>query len=188
MNSRERRLPPGQHAVARPRRVDIGSQPVFDPATWQFTVCGLVENALRLSWPEFTELPIARVQADLHCVEGWSVLDLVWEGPRLRQLLDAALPSPQASFVYVSCADGYSTSLPLEVAMREDVILARLRNGQPIPHDEGGPIQLIVPDLYAYKWARWVRSVEVLAQERLGYWESRGYSNSANVWREERRA
>jgi len=112
----------------------------------------------------------------------------VWEGTRVLELLQRARVVAEARFVYVACADGYSTSLPVKTVSRRDVILARLRNSEPLPADEGGPIQLIVPGLYAYKWARWVRSLELLADDCLGYWETRGYSNTADVWREERRA
>jgi len=168
--------------------VDIGPRPAFDPDSWQFVVAGLVEHEVRLTWQEFVDLPAVRVQADLHCVEGWSVVGLEWEGPRVRDLLAQARPVEETRFIFVSSADGYSTSLPLEVALREDVVIARLRNGQPIPDGEGGPLQLVVPGLYAYKWARWVQMIDVLAEDRVGYWEAQGYSNTADVWQNDRRA
>lgn len=188
MAERNRKLPPGQRIVPRPRELDIGVRPAFDPDTWDFQVMGLVSQPVRLTWAEFSALPAVRVQADLHCVEGWSVVDLVWEGVRVRDLVDRAGPLPEARFAYFACADGYSTSLPLSLARADNVILATSCNDTPIRDRDGGPIQLVVPDRYGYKWARWVRSIELLAEDRLGYWESRGYSNTADVWRNDRRA
>ncbi|MCD6352429.1 MAG: molybdopterin-dependent oxidoreductase [Armatimonadetes bacterium] len=188
MSDRERRLPPGQRPVPRQRDVAIGPKPPFDPAAWDLQVVGLVRQPQQWTWQQFAGMPRVSVQADLHCVEGWSVLDLVWEGPLLRDLLAAAQPLDEARYLFVSCADGYTTSLPLDVASRDDVILAWLCNGEPLPDYEGGPVQLIVPGVYAYKWARWVRQFELMAEDRLGYWEERGYSNTADVWKNDRRA
>ena len=181
-------LPPGQRPVPRGRDVHIGLKPQFDPDTWDLMITGLVAQPMRLRWHEFVALPAVQVAADLHCVEGWSVVGLTWEGPRLRDVIDKAAPQPEARYAYFICGDGYATSLPIEVAMAEDVILARLRNGEPIPADEGGPIQLIVPNRYGYKWARWVRGIALLARDYLGYWEQRGYSNTADVWKNDRLA
>ena len=188
MSGQQRKLPPGQRAVDKPRSVHIGPQPAFDPAAWTLSVTGLVRAPVELTWQEFCELPVVEVQADLHCVEGWSVVDLVWVGPTVASVINRAGPLPEAAFAYFSCADGYSTSLPLSVAMADNVIFARLCNGEEIPDTEGGPIQLIVPDRYGYKWARWVRGIELLATDRLGYWEQRGYSNTADVWKNDRRS
>ncbi len=188
MSSREKKLPPGQRIVEKEREVDLGIRPPFDPQTWQLCVRGLVKQEIKLTWDEFLKLPTVTVQADLHCVEGWSVVDILWEGPRVASVIEMAGPREEARFVYFECADGYSTSIPLQLAMSEGVILARLRNGQEIPAERGGPIQLVVPDRYGYKWARWVRQIELLAEDRLGYWEQRGYSNTADVWKNDRRA
>lgn len=170
------------------RRQGLRPRPVFDPDSWQFVIGGLVENEVRLTWHEFVDLPAARVQAEQPRAEGRSVVGIEWEGPRVGDLLGQACPVEEGRFVFVSCAGGYSMTLPLELALWDDVVIARLRDGQPIPDDEGGPLQLVVPGVYAGKWVRWVQMIEVLAEDRLGYWECRRYSKATDVWQSGRRA
>ncbi|MGD2175827.1 MAG: molybdopterin-dependent oxidoreductase [Candidatus Brocadiaceae bacterium] len=186
--SRDDPLPPGQHAVAELRVINLGIQPAFDPDTWRLEVAGLVETPLQLSWQDFLDLPqVERVSA-FHCVEGWSVLKCRWEGVLFGTLMEAAAVKPDARFVCVESRDDYSTNMPLEVAMDDDVLLARRLNGEPLPQAYGGPLRLIVPKRYAYKSAKWVRRIELLRDDRLGYWELRGYSNTADPWTNDRGA
>jgi DMSO/TMAO reductase YedYZ molybdopterin-dependent catalytic subunit len=185
MPDNPRPMPPGQ-TPGWGHRCDLGIHPPFDPATWDLRVEGLVANPLRLTWPDFLALPRTRRTTDLHCVEGWTIPDVDCEGVLVADVVRAAAPTPEARFVFLSSADGYSTSLPADRA--PDVLFATAFNGAPIADIDGGPIQLVVPDLYAYKWAKWVRVIEFLAEDRLGYWEERGYSNTADVWTNDRRA
>ncbi len=182
------RLPPRQRAVAELRVIDLGVQPAFDPDTWRLEVGGLVRTELRLSWQEYLDLPRVRRVADFHCVEGWSVLECRWEGVLLGAIAEAAKPQPDAHFVYVESEDGYSTNMPLDVAMDDDVLLADRLNGEPLPEKFGGPVRLVVPKKYAYKSAKWVRRIEFISEDRPGYWELRGYSNTADPWTNDRLA
>ena len=180
------RLPPQQSAVAEPQVIDLGVRPSFDPDTWRFEVTGLVESELRLVWQEFRELPCGERLRDFHCVEGWTVPDCRWEGVLLRALIETAKPKPDARFVFVECEDGYSTNMPLDVATDDDVLLAYRLNGAALPQQYGGPLRLVVPKKYAYKSAKWLRRIELLPEDRLGYWEQRGYSNTADPWTNDR--
>ena len=180
------RLPPGQRTVPELRYISLGVQPAFDPEKWHLEVGGLVETPLRFSWQQYLELPRVESVSDFHCVEGWTVPDCRWEGVLFCTLAQKAGAKPDAQFVYVECEDGYTTNMPLDVAMDEDVLLADGLNGETLPERYGGPVRLIVPKKYAYKSAKWVRRIEFVPGDRLGYWEQRGYSNTADPWTEDR--
>ena len=186
------RLPPGQRAVSSilgwgtDHPGIVKDLPRIDRDDWSLTVDGEVENALELDWEGFMALPQAESVSDFHCVEGWSVLDQRWEGVLFRTLVERAKPKVKARFVWFECHDGYTTSLPLERLMDEDVIIAHRLNGEDLPQSLGGPVRLIVPKLYAYKSPMWFRRMTFMEGDRLGYWESGFYSNEADVWRESR--
>jgi len=182
------KLPPGQRAIAETRKINLGHNPPFDPESWNLEVTGLVETPLKLSWDEFRGRVDYRGKSDLHCVEGWSVLDIEWEGVRLSTLLEQAGVKPEARFVFVESDDGYSTSFPLSDADEADVALVIKQNGEWLTPDEGRPVRLVVPHRYAYKAAKFVRRIVLVAEDRPGYWETRGYHNEADPWKEQRKA
>jgi len=181
-----RRLPPGQRNVRKWPRLDLGIVPRFDPKAWEFRVDGEVDAPLRLSYDEFLALPKATVTSDFHCVTGWTTYDNAWEGVRIQELANRARTRPIARFATFTCGDGYTTSHPLKVLYDADVMMAYRWDGNPLPLEHGGPVRLLVPKRYAYKSAKWVRQVTFTADEELGYWEVRGYSNTADPWTEDR--
>ncbi len=180
------RLPPGQYVTAKWPVLHVGPVPRFDPKTWDFRIFGLVEQALRLTWEEFNALPRVRCASDIHCVTTWSKYDNTWEGVSTREVLRRVRVKPEARFVMAHAESGYTANLPLDAFLAEDALLATHHNGQPLEPEHGYPLRLVVPKLYFWKSAKWVRGIEFMAQDRAGFWEERGYSNSANPWKEER--
>jgi methionine sulfoxide reductase catalytic subunit len=160
----------------------VEPMPTFDARTWDFTVGGLVERPLRLTWEQFQELPRTVQTSHFHCVTGWSVYNLQWEGVRLSDLLAKAGVKPEAKHVKFYSGDGvYTDSIPLDVAMMADVMVPFLMNGSPLPTPLGGPVRLIIPDMYAYKSVKWLQAIELIGHEHIGYWEERGYPTDAWV-------
>ena len=180
------RIPPGQRLTDKFPVLHYGSIPLFDRATWDLKIFGLVEEPLTLSYDQFLELPATRIVADIHCVTTWSKLDTIWEGVLFRELMDSVQVDPEARFVMVHCEQGFTTSVPREVLMDDDVLLAYRYDDQPLAPEHGYPLRLVVPKKYFWKSAKWVRGLELMAQDRLGFWEVRGYHNSADPWKEER--
>ena len=180
------RLPPGQRLTEDFPVLHMGRVPPFDEGTWDFVVEGLVEEPLRLTWPQFEALPRAVSVSDFHCVTGWSRFDNRWEGVLFQTIADRVCPRPDARFVTAFAESGYTTSLPLAEFMAEDVVLAYAHDGQPLRPEHGGPLRLVVPRTYAYKSVKWLRGLRFTQEQELGYWEQRGYSNSADPWKEER--
>ncbi len=180
------RIPPGQYVSQKWPVLHVGPVPPFDPGRWDLKVFGLVEEELVLGWEEFSRLPRKKVLADFHCVTRFSVLNNLWEGVSSRTLLELARPKATARHVLVWAEYGYSANLTLEDFLRDDVLFALRRNGEPLSPEHGGPVRLVVPHLYAWKSVKWVRGVEVLEEEVLGYWEARGYHRRGDPWAEER--
>jgi DMSO/TMAO reductase YedYZ molybdopterin-dependent catalytic subunit len=182
------REPPGQNLLdlAEWPVLDIGRTPQVDTARWRLTVDGAVATPLSLSWSELLALPQADEPQDFHCVTGWSVLDMAFRGVRLETVAALARPLAEATHVMCHAADGYSTNLPLEEALKPGVLLAHTLQGRPLPTEHGGPIRMVVPELWAWKGAKWIDRLELLTQDRRGYWEIRGYSNTAHPWRDDR--
>jgi len=180
------RLPPGQWVTERWPVLHYGLVPEVDLDTWDFQVFGLVEEPLRLTYAQFMALPKVQVKADIHCVTRWTLLDSVWEGVAFQELMKLIKPRPEARFVLVHCEYGFTTNLPLDVLLDDDVLFATKRNGEEITPDHGWPLRLLVPKKYFWKSAKWVRGLEFLAQDRLGFWEQAGYHNNAGPWKEER--
>ncbi len=185
-------LPPGQSPI--PKILRWGSDhpgitvnlPNVPRESWRLDVDGEVERPLSLGWADLLALPQSESTSDFHCVEGWSVLNQKWSGVRFRDLQEAAGARPSARFALLSCADGYTTSLPLTELQGVDIILAHTLGGKDLPWDLGGPLRLIVPQKYAYKSAMWVRRVTLSSEDRLGFWERGYYSNTADVWSDDR--
>ena len=180
------RLPPGQHLVKNWPVLDLGQQPAISTDTWRLEVRGLVDTQLTLKWSEFQALEQSRKVSDIHCVTTWSRYDNEWKGVSARDLLDLAMPKPEATHVMLTSYDGYTTNLPLEDFASEDAILATHWQGEPITRDHGGPMRLVVPHLYFWKSAKWLRRIELMAGDRPGFWEQNGYHMYADPWKEQR--
>jgi DMSO/TMAO reductase YedYZ molybdopterin-dependent catalytic subunit len=182
------RIPPGQRVTEKFPVLHYGSVPRFDRQTWDLRVFGLVGKPLTLSYDQVLELPSTRIVADIHCVTSWSKLDTVWEGVLFRDFWELVRAQPEGGFVMVHCEQGFTTNLPLEVLLDDDVLLAYRYDDAPLAPEHGYPLRLVVPQRYFWKSAKWVRGLELMAQDRLGFWEVRGYHNNADPWKEERYA
>jgi DMSO/TMAO reductase YedYZ molybdopterin-dependent catalytic subunit len=180
------RVPPGQNEFDALEVLDLGEQPVIPLERWKLTVDGAVATPLALAWPDLLALPQVEDVSDFHCVTGWSAFDLRWGGVRLSTLLALARPTADATHLMLHGRDGYSANLPLEEALKDDVLVAHRLGGAPLPREHGGPARVVVPQLWAWKGAKWLSRVEVLTHDRRGYWEIRGYSNTAWPWRDDR--
>jgi DMSO/TMAO reductase YedYZ molybdopterin-dependent catalytic subunit len=180
------KLPVGQTPTKGWPVLDLGRVPNLPLSKWELIVDGAVEQPVRLSWKDFEALPQVKDVSDFHCVTTWSKFEVPWEGVQLATVIALARPTAQATHVMTYAYDGYTTNLPLEEALKDDVLLVHTAEGKPLPVEHGGPVRIITPQLYAWKGAKWVRRIELLTQDRLGYWELRGYSNSAHPWRNDR--
>ncbi|HEV3114563.1 MAG TPA: sulfite oxidase-like oxidoreductase [Candidatus Binataceae bacterium] len=180
------RVPPGQYLTTKFPVLTYGPVPKFNPQTWDFRMLGEVAQPLRFTYQEFQALPRAKMVADFHCVTTWSRLDNVWEGVMVKDLMKLAGLKPAARFVLIHCDAGYTTNLPLQYFLDDDVMLAYRHDGQDLAPDHGFPLRLVVPKLYAWKSAKWVRAIEFLTEDIRGFWEVRGYHNRADPWLEER--
>lgn len=184
---REQRIPPGQSRTRKWPVLHYGRVPVVETDRWQLDVRGLVSRPFSLDWDEFQSLPRVRVFADFHCVTQWSRLGNIWEGVSLRVLLERAGPLPEARFAIVTgYDDGWTTNLPLADLAADDVLVADRHDGVPLDADHGGPARLMVPLLYAWKSAKWIRAIELVSEDQLGYWEQLGYHRRGDPWAEER--
>ena len=180
------RVPVGQTVTQGWPVLDLGRQPEVKLSQWELIVDGAVEEPLKLSWKQFMELPQHKDVSDFHCVTTWSKLDVPWEGVQLSTVLALARPKPEASHLTTHAYDGYTTNLPLEEALKDDVLLVHTAEGKPLPLGHGGPVRIITPQLYAWKGAKWLHRIEILTRDRPGYWELRGYSNTAHPWQNDR--
>jgi len=184
--ARQGRVPPGQHIVGGFPVLHYGNIPRFDRATWDFRIWGLVEGEKRWTFDQFRALPTKEIVADIHCVTRWTKLDTRWEGISTRELLSHVGVKPEARYVLVHAEQNFTTNLPLEDFLREENLFAWLYDGNELAPEHGGPLRLVVPSLYFWKSAKWVRGVELLAEDRSGFWESYGYHNRGDPWKEER--
>ena len=182
----DQRLPAGQYLVTGFPVLSYGPTPRFNPAKWDFSLIGLVEQPVRLTWEEFRKLPVSKQVSDFHCVTTWSRYDNHWEGVRVADVMKLVKLQPEAKFVFVRCDGGYTTNLPLEEFLDDDVMLAYRHDGKELEPDHGWPLRLVAPKLYGWKSAKWVRAIEFLARDRRGFWEVRGYHNHGDPWAEER--
>ncbi|WP_129115855.1 sulfite oxidase-like oxidoreductase [Halegenticoccus tardaugens] len=180
------RLPPGQRETSAFPVLSKSGTPSWEPDEWRFDAWGAVENDLELSWEEFQDLPSETQIQDFHCVTGWSKFDCEFTGVAFPTIAERAGVRDDAVHVMFHATDGYTTNLPLDACMRDDVLFVYEYEGDPLPADHGGPLRVVTPHRYAYKGAKWVDGVEFLTEPERGYWELRGYSNTANPWNEER--
>lgn len=180
------KLPPGQYETKKWPVLDLGRKPEVATADWRLAVTGVCDNPLELSWERFMALEQVEDVSDFHCVTTWSRFDVPWKGVRLADVVALADPHDNAAFLFFESYDGYTTNLPMEEALKPDVLLVHEADGAPLSREHGGPVRVITPQLYAWKGAKWIRKIELLASDRLGFWEERGYSNTAHPWREDR--
>jgi DMSO/TMAO reductase YedYZ molybdopterin-dependent catalytic subunit len=191
-SKQQKKLPPDQQATDRILRWGTdhpgitSTNPQIRLETYTLTVDGEVENPVKLSWNDFIQLPKTVSVSDFHCVEGWSVLDCKWEGVRIRDIEKLVKPRDVAKAVTFECADNYTTSLFREELAGDDVLLVYKLNDEVLDEGLGFPVRLIVPSKYAYKSALWVVRLRFTRGKELGFWERRGYSDSADVWKNDR--
>jgi DMSO/TMAO reductase YedYZ molybdopterin-dependent catalytic subunit len=180
------RLPPGQSLTLKWPVLHEGTVPSFDPRNWDFRVAGLVERPVRLTWDEFSHLPMTEVVADMHCVTRWSRFDVRWGGVAFSEVMKRIALKPAAKYVMVLAEQGYTSNVPLEDLLRPTTIFALRHNGELLPVEHGYPVRLVVPHLYAWKSVKWVRGMEFTAQDAPGFWEQNGYNMYGDPFREQR--
>jgi DMSO/TMAO reductase YedYZ molybdopterin-dependent catalytic subunit len=185
--------PPGQHLVTNWPVLDLGDQPEIEPSAWRLEICGEVEEPVVLSFSDLMTLPQLELSADFHCVTTWSRLDMLWSGVSFATLCELVVPTTEAAFVLTTGSDRepcggtpYTTNLPLGKALAPDVMLAHSADGESLSREHGGPVRMIAPRLYAWKGSKWIERIEFSALDQPGFWEQRGYSNTAEPWHEDR--
>ena len=183
---RNERIPPGQVRTTKWPVLHAGVVPDVDLKTWSFRIAGLVDEEWICSYEEFMSLPTVKVKSDFHCVTQWSRLDNLWEGVSTRELLSKVLVKPEAKFVLAYAEHGWTTNMPLEEFLREDCLFAYKHDGVPLELDHGYPLRLVVPRLYAWKSAKWVRGIYLLEEDEPGFWEEGGYHMFGDPWKEQR--
>ncbi|RUP00431.1 sulfite oxidase-like oxidoreductase [Hyphomicrobium sp.] len=180
------RLPPGQHLVRDWPVLDLGEQPEIALDKWELVVDGAVEHPVRLDWAQFHDQPQSQKTSDIHCVTTWSRYDNRWGGVATQDILDRVMPKADAHFVILHSYDRYTTNITLEDFASEDAIVAHSWEGQPLSREHGGPVRLIVPHLYLWKSAKWLKRIEFASRDAPGFWEVNGYHNRADPWKEQR--
>jgi len=182
-------VPVDQHVVQNWPVLDLGDMPDVPLAEWRLEVAGLVENPVTLTWDDFLKLPQVEDVSDFHCVTSWSRLGNHWVGVKFNTIAELAVPREGAAWVLCTGYDrdglsgeSYTTNLPLSRAIEDDVLLVHTWEGKPLPREHGGPCRMITPRLYAWKGTKWIRRIEFLDRNRRGFWERRGYSDTAEPW------
>ncbi len=183
---RSGRLPPGQSLTQRFPVLTYGPIPKFNEATWDLRVFGAVDNEMRWTWQDFQKLPTVQVTVDIHCVTRWSKFDMLWEGVQFSEFVKLFGVKPEAKHVIAHCDYGYTTNVPLEDMMRQNVLLAYKVDGQLLEPDHGFPVRTLVPHLYFWKSAKFLRALEFSPVDKPGFWENAGYHNYGDPFREER--
>ncbi|HEY8209762.1 MAG TPA: sulfite oxidase-like oxidoreductase [Myxococcaceae bacterium] len=176
------KVPTGQYETDGWPVLDLGQHPKVATAGWSLRVDGAVERPVTLCWEDFMALPQVDDVSDFHCVTTWSRMDVPWRGVAFSTLAALAGPLPSATHVLAHAYDGYTTNLPIEEALKDDVLLVHTSDGGPLPREHGGPVRMITPQLYAWKGAKWIKQITFSADDRPGFWEVRGYSNTAYPW------
>lgn len=180
------RLPPGQRLVTDWPVLDLGAEPHVTPEKFRLDVDGVVENKLSLRLDEFMALPQTESVSDMHCVTQWSRYDNHWKGVSAKDLLAIVQPKPDAKFIIFHSYDGYTTNIRLDQFDQPDVFLVHEWEGKPITRAHGGPVRMLVPRLYLWKSAKWLRRIQFTISDHPGFWEVRGYHNNGDPWLEER--
>lgn len=187
------KLPVGQRVSSDWPVLDLGHHPEISQDEWRLDIDGLVCQPMSLSWEDFMALDQVEEVSDFHCVTSWSHMDNRWQGVRFRSLAELVCPKAKAAFVFVEGYDRqpgseipYTTCLPLESALEEDVLLVHSWNDAPLTREHGGPCRMVTPRLYAWKGAKWIRRISFLSEDKPGFWEERGYSKAADPWLNDR--
>jgi len=180
------RLPPGQSLTSKWPVLTYGETPLPEIKDWRFRIFGQVAKERILSWDEFMALPKVERTSDIHCVTRWSRFSNRWEGVLASELVKLADPDPTSRFVMVHGYGDYTTNLPLEDLLEDDVLFAFKHDGAPLDPEHGGPLRLVVPRLYFWKSAKWANGLEFMERDRAGFWERNGYHRHGDPWTEER--
>ena len=182
------RLPPGQYLTEKWPVLHAGSAAKYpaDLAGWDFTVSGEVDTPLTLTWEQLSDLPRVEVTQDIHCVTRWSRFDTTFAGVPWAALGELAGQRPTARFAIAQAEAGFTANVPIEFLEREGAMLATHADGEPLSRDHGWPLRLIVPGKYFWKSAKWLRGLELTAEDHPGFWERYGYHNDADPFKEER--
>jgi DMSO/TMAO reductase YedYZ molybdopterin-dependent catalytic subunit len=180
----EARIPPGQHVVDDFPVLTAGATPRVRPETWTLTLSGEVDEPVTWTWEEFLELPNEDVTCDIHCVTSWSKLGTGWRGVAIDTLLEGV--DTAADYVLAHCDGGYTTNLPLEDLTDGRAWIVHEYEGSPLSTDHGGPARLLVPHLYFWKSAKWIRGLQLLTEDQPGFWETNGYHDYGDPWLEQR--
>ncbi|GAB4512459.1 MAG: sulfite oxidase-like oxidoreductase [Anaerolineae bacterium] len=183
---RQGRLPPGQSLTHKFPVLTYGPNPKFDPATWDLRVFGEVENELKWNWEEFLQLPTVTITTDIHCVTRWSKFDTVWEGVQFKHIAALAGMKDTTKHIIAHCDYGYTTNVPVEDMMRDDILLTYKYDNEWLEADHGGPLRTLVPHLYFWKSAKFLRALEFSPVDKPGFWEKAGYHNYGDPFKEER--
>jgi DMSO/TMAO reductase YedYZ molybdopterin-dependent catalytic subunit len=193
------RLPPGQTPTSGFPTLHYGPIPAFDPSTWDFRIWGAVEKPIVWTWDQVLDLPRVKIRLDLHCVTTWSKFDTEWEGISPKMLVEEGLitPTSAARFVMQHAEHGYTTNLPLDVFLQDNFLIATHYDGHPLTPEHGYPLRGVLgalpgrgdlQDRYLWKGAKWLRGLEFMPEDRLGFWEANGYHNQGDIWLEQRLA
>lgn len=182
------RVPPGQIVTQGWPILHAGSVPQVSLENWKLRIHGEVKNEVTLNYEELLKLEHTVQTNDIHCVTTWSKLGMTWEGIKFRDLIKLAEPTERAKHVVFEAEHGFTTNLPLDVVTDEDVLVAFKAMGREIDPEHGGPVRMLIPNRYFYKSAKWLKGIKLTEHDEPGFWEIRGYSNSADPWNEERYA
>src|SRR3954451_11564360 len=180
------RVPPGQYLTGRFPVLTYGRNPQVDLSTWSLSIRGEVAEPYSLRWDDLMALEQTTITTDIHCVTRCSKLDTTWTGVRVRDLLERAAVKPTGTHVMAHCDGGYTTNIPLAALYDDDVLVAHTYGGEPLEPDHGAPLRLLVPKRYFWKSAKFLRKLEVMSEDRMGFWELNGYHNDADPWLEQR--
>lgn len=182
----EKPLPPGQQATEKWPVLHFGSVPRIPREEWRLELRGALAEPVTLGWEELGALPQRDLRRDIHCVTGWSRLGNVFTGVPMTEVAGLVELRPEARHALVHAPAGWCANLALDDLLRDDVLLAHAHDGEPLSPEHGGPVRLVVPHLYFWKSAKWIRAIEFLDEERLGFWERSGYHGRGDPWKEER--
>ena len=181
-----KRLPPGQRLTDGWPVLHYGSIPSINLADWRLQIFGLVEQEVTLTWEELMALPQTTAHNDIHCVTTWSRFDNDWEGISFQEIFKLVNVQPEAEYAVFHSYGGYTTNVPLDEIQGPENMLAHTHNGEPLTLEHGWPLRSLVPELYLWKSAKWIRGIEFVAQDRPGFWEMYGYHMHGDPWKEER--
>lgn len=180
------RLPPGQHLVENFPVLTAGATPSVSTSDWSLSLRNGIRPIAEWAWEDFERLPMTRMVRDIHCVTTWSKFDTVWEGVLIADILEASGFTAPPKFALAHCYDGYVTNLPTDDLLQGRAMVALKYDGRPLERDHGGPARLLVPHLYFWKSAKWIKGLQFIDKETGGFWELRGYHNRGDPWQEQR--